>query len=438
MSECPHQYLYELHNLSPRRNPRSFGPRTGAADIAEAVALQRTQRVPLVVAYGAGVDSTAILVQFARLGIRPDAILFADVGNENPYTYAYLTELAPWLAEQGFPPVTTVTLGTITSGRKETAGQKYRTLEEQCLLHETLPALAFGGRRGCSQKWKHEPQNRWVRSWKPAQSAWRRGYLVTKFIGYDSGPVDVGRPDIPSDAEYSYLYPLREWGWDRVRCQKEIAAEGLPVPPKSACFFCPSSKPWEIRQWAEIDPELLRRIIRAEATAEPFLWSIEGLWGKGVAGFRGATKKPGSMTEYIVGEELLPEFKGIGRGLAPPWWQAPGKVTDRPRGFSPSAVVHLVPGAAITRSKLGADLLAKRKAGLEVKFTKYRTKNRKNEGTIGETTVGEYRIIKTPKTRGRYRVTFTATSGAKESLGFAGTVRDGQRAAFKHMMEQDL
>jgi hypothetical protein len=41
------------------------------------------------------------------------------------------------------------------------------------------------------------------------------------------------------DARYVVRYPLREWGWTRERCVERIAATGLPVPPKSACFFCP-------------------------------------------------------------------------------------------------------------------------------------------------------------------------------------------------------
>jgi hypothetical protein len=37
---------------------------------------------PLVLAYELGVDSTAMLIEFARRGIRPDLILFADTGGE--------------------------------------------------------------------------------------------------------------------------------------------------------------------------------------------------------------------------------------------------------------------------------------------------------------------------------------------------------------------
>lgn len=45
---------------------------------------------PLVVSYGAGVDSTAMLVGFVRRGIHPDYILFADTGGEKPETLAFL------------------------------------------------------------------------------------------------------------------------------------------------------------------------------------------------------------------------------------------------------------------------------------------------------------------------------------------------------------
>lgn len=36
-------------------------------------------KTPLVVAYGMGVDSTALLVGLHQRGLRPDLILFADV-----------------------------------------------------------------------------------------------------------------------------------------------------------------------------------------------------------------------------------------------------------------------------------------------------------------------------------------------------------------------
>jgi 3'-phosphoadenosine 5'-phosphosulfate sulfotransferase (PAPS reductase)/FAD synthetase len=93
---------------------------------------------PLVVAYGLGVDSTAMLVEFAHRAIRPDLILFADTGGEKPETYAYLPVIQEYLARVGFPSVVTV--------RYEPKWAAYDTLEDQCLHTGTLPSLAYGGK----------------------------------------------------------------------------------------------------------------------------------------------------------------------------------------------------------------------------------------------------------------------------------------------------
>jgi len=51
---------------------------------------------PLVFAYGLGVDSRAMLVEYGQRGIRPDLILFADTGGEKPETYQYLDVIRPF------------------------------------------------------------------------------------------------------------------------------------------------------------------------------------------------------------------------------------------------------------------------------------------------------------------------------------------------------
>ncbi|MDG9927457.1 MULTISPECIES: hypothetical protein [unclassified Pseudomonas] len=55
-----------------------------------------TARSPVVVAYGAGTNSTALLVEMVRLGEPVDAILFADTGGERPETYAYRDLFSDW------------------------------------------------------------------------------------------------------------------------------------------------------------------------------------------------------------------------------------------------------------------------------------------------------------------------------------------------------
>ena len=250
---------------------------------------------PLIVSYGMGVDSTALLVGLAERGIRPDAILFADVGSEQPVTYEYGNTIMPeWLERVGFPPITWVKY----QPQNFKNWPPYSSLEENCLTNSTLPSLAFGF-KSCSQKWKIAPQDKWTTNWQNAREAWSQGLKVKKFIGYDSGPADIRRRNHLGSNEhdlFSYEYPLINWGWDRAKCKDAITNAGLPIPEKSACYFCPATKPHELHSMPK---DLLRRIVMIETRAAPRLGSVEGLW-------RSSTKtRPGRMTDYIRSQNLL-------------------------------------------------------------------------------------------------------------------------------------
>lgn len=254
----------------------------------------------LVVAYGLGVDSTAMLIGMWRRGLRPDLILFADVGGEKEETYAYLAIVNSWLRSVGFPEVTVVRY--VAQNFKH--WPPYATLEENCLTNGTLPSISFGF-SSCSQKWKAAPQHKYLKSWQPSVEAWSDGFSIRKAIGYGFSPRDLQRREKADNlctyadaAEgYDYWYPLQEWQWDRERCKAEIESVGLPVPAKSSCFFCLSMKEEEVKS---LPIDKLRRIVLLEARAKPRLQKVEGLWRKSTK------RRPGSMTDYIRSEGLLP------------------------------------------------------------------------------------------------------------------------------------
>lgn len=255
---------------------------------------------PVMVAYGGGVDSTAMLIELIENGFHVDVVLFADTGSEKPATYAFVLLFAEWLRARG------VRFEVV---RYEPRNFKnfppYRSLDENCFTNGTLPSISFGF-SSCSQKWKIQPQNRWAEAWPRAQATWRASGKIIKLIGYDCSPADAKRyahREGYDDPRYVYGYPLRVLGWVRQDCEVRIAAAGLPVPPKSACFMCGATKPWELHTFPA---ELLRRIVLMEARAEPRLRKIEGLWRNGVKGTQGAEARPGRMTDYIRAQGLLP------------------------------------------------------------------------------------------------------------------------------------
>ena len=60
---------------------------------------------PIIVSYGGGTNSTAMLIAMVLKGIKPDLILFADTGGELPETYEWVKVFSNWLVVQGFPEI---------------------------------------------------------------------------------------------------------------------------------------------------------------------------------------------------------------------------------------------------------------------------------------------------------------------------------------------
>lgn len=214
---------------------------------------------PVLVNYGGGVNSTAVLAGMIERGLRPDAIIFADTGGEKPETYAHGEVVSRWCESVGFPEITTVRV----------EGGKHATLEERCLADRHLPSIAYGF-KSCSQRWKADPVRKWVNGWNAAREAWSRGEKVTQAFGYDAGEERrTGGKGSESDAKkYQRWFPLIEWGWFREECVEAIRRAGLKVPPKSSCFFCPSSKPSEVLALKQQHPGLFARAVAIEDAAK--------------------------------------------------------------------------------------------------------------------------------------------------------------------------
>lgn len=225
------------------------------------------------VSFGAGVDSTALLVALWLAGIKPDIITFADTGGEKPETLAHLARMNDVLASWGWPLVH-------VCKKIPLASTSYVDLFGNCMANETLPSLAFG-MKSCSIKWKQVPQDHYIKGVlkgpnkcepHPIWTAYQEtGQRIAKLIGYDCGKADKRRSKkLPlADADFDYVYPLQLIGWARPDCVSAIAqvlgAELVPI--KSACFYCPASKVWELYWLAAYHPDLLERALLLERNA---------------------------------------------------------------------------------------------------------------------------------------------------------------------------
>ena len=249
---------------------------------------------PVVLAYGIGVDSTALLVELESRGTPPDLVITGDPGIEKPETYVYQEMMAAWMAARG------IRYETVRyTPKRFKHWPPYYDLLANVLTNATLPSISLG-RHSCSLKWKVAPQDAFLKQWEPAKAAWARGQKVIRLIGYDASPADTrsyNHASAIANDLFECRYPLREWGWNRAACIARIEAAGLPVPPKSSCFICGAMKPDEVRA---LPSWCLRLIVLVEARAAPRLRTVEGLWRRSTA------TRPGRMTDFIRAEELLP------------------------------------------------------------------------------------------------------------------------------------
>lgn len=199
-----------------------------------------------------------MLCGFRERGIKPDLILFADTGGEMPGTYEHVLHMDGICKSWWGIGIETV---------RKTYQGKFEGLEKNCLRQKMLPSLAYG-RKACSQKYKVEPQTRALLKAMDEAGCTE----AVKAIGYDAG--ESHRQIARDHAKHTkgrverFWYPLVEWKWRRQECVEVIQRHGLPLPGKSACFFCPAMKRGEILKLKHTAPDLYARALAIEANAE--------------------------------------------------------------------------------------------------------------------------------------------------------------------------
>ena len=219
------------------------------------------------ISYGGGVQSTALVVLAAQgklndiIGGPVDAALFSNVGDdsEHPATLEYVRNIAmPWAAERG---LTIHELHRVMrDGSTETLMGRLMKEGSRSLPIPVRMDNGAPGNRSCTADFKIKVIGKWLK----ANGASAADPAVV-CIGISTD--EIGRVSNKRVMPYEQpVYPLIELGLDRSACQRLIAEAGLPVPPKSSCYFCPFHRP---QMWAEVrrdEPELFWSAADLEAT----------------------------------------------------------------------------------------------------------------------------------------------------------------------------
>lgn len=266
------------------------------------------------ISYGGGVQSTALLV-LAKRGIIPfSTFLFCNVGDdsEHPATLEYVDKVAiPYARDNG---IDMQVLDRVRrDGTTETLWGRLMREDSRSLPIPVRMSNGAPGNRSCTADFKIRVVGRWLKhhgahgaqpcpAHKPEQVANRKAiqdanrgcppearlpvpwfyavdgcgecvtpHRATVGIGISLDEIQRANTRVKDDWE-RVVYPLVGIGADyglkmrRDDCMSLIRDEGLPVPPKSSCFFCPFHKPAAWSDLARETPDLFKRAVELEDT----------------------------------------------------------------------------------------------------------------------------------------------------------------------------
>lgn len=225
----------------------------------------KASSVVRIFSFGGGVQSHAVMVLQAQHQIIPyDYFVFSNVGHdsENPATLDYIERYTkPFAAANGIPFVEVQKIRR--DGRPETlVGFIERT--EKSVPIPARTSNGAPGNRTCTDDFKIKIVDRWIKS---------NGYshaVVGLGISLDEFSRMRGEDWLDSFGKKKLGFwkrrehPLIDLRMTRHQCAALIARSGLPIPPKSSCFFCPFTRRAEWIEMKRTNPALFEKAIRIE------------------------------------------------------------------------------------------------------------------------------------------------------------------------------
>jgi len=163
--------------------------------------------------FGAGVNSTALIIELVKRQQKPDYVIFADTGAELPETYKHIQIMQEWFKTNGV-------VFLIVKSKYECSIYDYYYNKK------TIPWRKF---RDCTDKFKITPITNFIKKFKELG--------VIQYIGIDIG--EIRRAKKSGTKWIEFKYPLIDWKMNRQDCINTIKQENIDVPIKSGCYICP-------------------------------------------------------------------------------------------------------------------------------------------------------------------------------------------------------
>jgi len=225
--------------------------------------------------WGGGVQSTALLVLVAQGYLPRGPFLFANVGDdsEHPGTLEFVRGPAWDYAERHgihVEELHRIPQRGPHAGTPETLyGRLMRPGSRSLPIPVRMSDTGAPGTRSCTADFKVRVVGRWVQEHGATEARPVRVGIGISTDEYQRAK--SRRRDAPWEDPW---YPLLDMehryavngGLDRSACGRIIVDAGLPLPPKSSCYFCPFHKPTVWNDMARDEPDLFEKSCHLEET----------------------------------------------------------------------------------------------------------------------------------------------------------------------------
>lgn len=207
-----------------------------------------------VISLGLGVQSTALYYMSSTGQLpRVDYAIFSDLGKEGEGTYKYLDYLLDWQKKNAGIPIIVrkeKNLFKDLLNRENSTGQRFASIPAFTKNDDGTTGML---RRQCTNEYKIQVVDNAIRDLYGLKTGDRRPSTdVWQGITLD----ELQRMTIPQDAWKTIIYPFVGYATNKKQQAFKIEFEHdyrktradiygwyfenkLPIPPKSACIFCP-------------------------------------------------------------------------------------------------------------------------------------------------------------------------------------------------------
>ena len=220
----------------------------------------------VILSMGGGMESTATLgltlhdPRFKEL--RPDMVLFSDLGNEWDETYSHLEFVKKICQEEGIEYVRLVPevhRGKRLFGENRT----YTRLLDYLMDVKAVPGKAPNGKRLCTELFKVETIQDYLKE------RFENEDLVV-LIGFGSDEksrIKRGENTVPG---WTNRFILDEADMCRCKSIEYLRKIGWPVPRRSGCTFCPFAKKMDFQVQAAVYPKQWETTVALERNNRRF------------------------------------------------------------------------------------------------------------------------------------------------------------------------